>query len=66
MKKYRIYPKRLRLVYPKINSECNNILIEGIKDGNENGLRILSPLYVYNNDNKWTNEVVKIYNFEEE
>ena len=44
MKKYRIYPKRLRLVYPKINSECNNILIEGIKDGNENGLRILSPL----------------------
>ena len=66
MKKYRIYPKRLRLVYPKINSECNNILIEGIKDGNENVLRILSPLYVYNNDNKWTNEVVKIYNFEEE
>lgn len=66
MKKYRIYPKRLRLVYPKINSECNNILIEGIKDGNENGLRILSPLYVYNNDNKWTNEVLKIYNFEEE
>ncbi len=66
MKKYRIYPKRLRLVYPKINSECNNILIEGIKDGNENGLRILSPLYVYNNDNKWTDEVLKIYNFEEE
>lgn len=66
MKKYRIYPKRLRLAYPKINSECNTILIEGIKDGNENGLRILSPLYVYNNDNKWTDEVLKIYNFEEE
>ena len=66
MRKYKIYPKRLRLVYPKMNSECNTILIEGIKDGNEDGLRILSPLYVYNNDNKWTDEVLKIYNFEEE
>ena len=66
MRKYKIYPKRLRLVYPKMNSECNTILIEGIKDGNEDCLRILSPLYVYNNDNKWTDEVLKIYNFEEE
>lgn len=66
MKKYKISPKRLRLVYPKMNSECNNILIEGIKDGNENGLRILSPLYVYNNEAKWTDEILKIYNYEEE
>ncbi|MBQ3252925.1 MAG: tRNA1(Val) (adenine(37)-N6)-methyltransferase [Acholeplasmatales bacterium] len=64
-KKYNIEPKRLRLVYPKIGSECNNILIEGIKDGSKDGLRILPPLYVYNEDNKWTNEVLKIYNYEE-
>lgn len=64
-KKYHIEPKRLRLVYPKINSECNNILIEGIKDGLDGNLRILSPLYVYKEDGKWTEEVLKIYNYEE-
>lgn len=66
LRKYRIEPKRLRFVYPKANSECNNILIEGIKDGSSNGLRILPPLYVYNEDNTWTNEVLKIYNYSEE
>ena len=62
-KKYRIEPKRLLLVYPKIKSECNHILIEGIKDGSPDGLRILPPLYVYNDDNTWTEEVRKIYNY---
>lgn len=61
MRKYRIEPKRLRLCYPKIGSECNNILIEGVKDGAPS-LRILEPLYIYNSDNKWTEEVLKIYN----
>ena len=64
-RKYHIEPKRLQLVYPKINSECNHILIEGIKDGSEGSLRILPPLYVYKEDGKWTDEVLKIYNYEE-
>lgn len=64
-KKYKIEPKRLQFVYPKMNKECNHILIEGIKDGSSDGLRILPPLYVYKDDNKWTNEVLKIYNYEE-
>lgn len=65
LRKYHIEPKRLQLVYPKMNSECNHILIEGIKDGSEGSLRILSPLYVYKEDGKWTDEVLKIYNYEE-
>lgn len=65
-KKYKIEPKRLRFVYPKLGSECNHILIEGIKDGSKGGLRVLSPLYVYKDDNKWTDEVLKIYNYEKE
>lgn len=63
-KKYRIEPKRLQFIYPKLNSECNHILIEGIKDGCKDGLRILSPLYVYNDDNRWTDQILKIYNYE--
>ena len=66
LKKHHIEPKRLRFVYPKMGSECNHILIEGIKDGSKDGLRILSPLYVYDNDKKWTKEVLKIYNYEKE
>lgn len=65
-KKYRIEPKRLLLVYPKMGSECNHILIEGIKDGSCDGLRILPPLYVYKDDNTWTEEVRKIYNYTKE
>ncbi len=64
-KKYHIEPKRLRFVYPHVGSECNNILIEGIKDGSKDGLRILPPLYVYESGHTWTNEVLKIYNYKE-
>lgn len=65
-KKYHIEPKRLRFVYPKIGHECNHILIEGIKDGSLGGLIVLPPLIVYNEDNKWTDEVIRIYNCEKE
>ena len=63
-KKYKIEPKRLQFIYPKMNKECNHILIEGIKDGEAGNLRVLSPLYVYKDDNNWTEEVLKIYNYE--
>lgn len=63
-KKYRIEPKRLQFIYPKRDRECNHILIEGIKDGSKDGLRVLPPLYVYNDDNKWTKQILEIYNFE--
>lgn len=64
-RQYHIEPKRLRFVYPKLGSQCNHILIEGIKDGSVGGLVVLPPLIVYHDDNKWTKEVLKIYNFEE-
>lgn len=64
MKKYRIEPKRLQFVYPKVGRECNHILIEGIKDGSKDGLRVLPPLYVYHEDNRWTDRILEIYNFE--
>ena len=33
MKKYNIEPKRVRFIYPKLNSESNLVLIEGRKNG---------------------------------
>jgi len=63
-KRYNIEPKRLQFIYPKMNKECNHILIEGIKDGSKDGLRVLPPLYVYDDENRWTDQILKIYNFE--
>lgn len=60
MRKYKIEPKRLRLVYPKPNRECNTILIEGRKS-RQTGLRILPPLYVYKENNEYTDEILEIF-----
>ncbi len=64
LKKYRLEPKRLRFIYPKKDKQCNHILIEAKKDGKSGGLKILEPLIVYDEDNKWSNEIRKIYNSE--
>ena len=60
-KKYRIEPKRLRIVYSKINSKPNLILIKGVKNAKP-FLEIEKPLIIYNNDNTYTDEILEIYN----
>lgn len=60
MKKHNIEPKRMRLIYPKINMESNLVLIDGRKNGKE-GLKILPPLYIHNDDNSYTNEVLEMF-----
>jgi len=57
MKKHRIAPKKMRLVYPKVGKEANTLLIEGIKDGKDTGFRVLPPLFVYSEDNNYLPEV---------
>jgi tRNA1(Val) A37 N6-methylase TrmN6 len=59
MRQYRLEPKRLRFVYPKIGKEANTILIEGIKDGNPD-LKVLPPLIVYHDNNEYTDEVKQL------
>ena len=56
---YQIEPKRLRFVYPKRDKEANTLLIEGVRDGNA-GLHVLSPLYIYEEDNTYTKEAKAI------
>lgn len=60
MQKNNIEPKRLRIVYPKYGKDANMILIEGIKNG-KSGLKILKPLIVYDGDNKYVDEVRKMF-----
>ena len=60
MKKYNIEPKKIRFCYPKSGENANILLIEGVKNG-KNGLKILAPLIVHNNDGSYTDEVKKMF-----
>lgn len=59
MRANRLEPKRMQLIYPKEGKEANTLLIEGIKDGKPD-LKILPPLYVYDANNEYTEEVREI------
>lgn len=63
-KKYKLEPKKLRFVYPKIGKEPNLILIKATKGGKE-FLKVEKPLIVYNEDGTYTDEILKIYNKKE-
>ena len=60
-KKYKLEPKTIRFIYPKINKESNLILIKATKGG-KSFLRIEKPLIIYNEDGTYTDEILKIYN----
>lgn len=60
MNRYKIAPKRIQFVYPKQHKEANILLIEGIRHGKKEGLKILPPLYVYGDDNQYLPEVKQI------
>ncbi len=57
MRKNRIAPKKLQFIYPKHDKEANMILIEGIKDGKEDGFRVLPPLVVYNQQGEYSDKI---------
>lgn len=61
LKKYKLEPKKLRFVYPNINKEPNLILIKATKNAKP-FLKIEKPLYVYNQNGEYTEEILKIYN----
>ncbi|HLR08600.1 MAG TPA: tRNA1(Val) (adenine(37)-N6)-methyltransferase [Bacillota bacterium] len=56
---YNLEPKRLQFVYPKKGREANMLLIEAIRDGKPD-MKLLSPLYIYNDDNTYTKEAEAI------
>ena len=60
MKKVKLEPKRLRVVYPRVDSKPNMILIEGSKCGNA-GMIIEKPLIIYDESGAYMPEVSKIY-----
>ena len=60
-RKYKLEPKLIRFVYPKINKEPNLVLIKATKGG-KRFLKVEKPLIIYNEDATYTDEILKIYN----
>lgn len=61
LRKHKLEPKTIRLVYPKKNAKPNHVLFEAIKDAKEGNLTVLEPLYIYE-AGQWTEDILKIYN----
>ncbi|WP_297417766.1 tRNA1(Val) (adenine(37)-N6)-methyltransferase [Clostridium sp.] len=60
MRKYRIEPKRIRMIHPKLGKAPNIVLVEGQRDGGAY-LKWEAPLYVYDDNGKYTREIDSIY-----
>lgn len=61
MRKYAIEPKLMRFVHPSPGKSPNLLLVSGSRNGNPE-LRILEPLYIYDENGEYTEEINEIYN----
>jgi len=60
LRQYKLEPKQIRFVHPKPGQKPNMVLIRASKYGKPE-LRFDSPLYIYNQEGKYTDDVYKIY-----
>ncbi len=60
MVKYKLEPKRMRLVHPYKDKEANMVLIEALKGG-KSMIKVEEPLIVYKDVNVYTEELLKLY-----
>lgn len=60
LKKYKIEPKKMRFVHSNYKEAPKLVLIEAIKNANE-FLKVENPLFIYNENGKYTEEILQIY-----
>ena len=60
--KYKLEPKRIRMVHPYVNKEPNMVLIEAVRGGKPQ-LTVEPPLVVYEDVNVYTQEIYDIYGY---
>ena len=60
MRKYNIEPKRVKMIHPSAKKAPNIVLVEGQRDGGA-FLKWEEPLYVYNENGNYSEEIDKIY-----
>ena len=60
LEKREMEPKRLRFVHSSPATEAKMVLIEAVKGG-RTGLKVEKPLYIYNEDGSYTDQMKAIY-----
>jgi tRNA1Val (adenine37-N6)-methyltransferase len=63
LRKYRLEPKQIRFVHPKVKAKPNMVLIRASKNGNPE-LKFDPPLYIYDDEGNYTEDVHEIYGLE--
>lgn len=61
MRKYKIEPKEVRLVFSNEKNPPKMVLVKGVKNGGEY-LKFRENLYIYKEDGSYTDEILSIYN----
>lgn len=65
LREYKLEPKSIRFVHPKVGKSPNLVLIKSIKAAKPD-LKFEDPLYVYNEDGSYTDELLDIYGIKKE
>lgn len=60
--KYKLEPKRMKLVYPFVDKEPNMVLMECVRGGNSR-MTVEAPLIVYKEPGVYTDEIYDIYGY---
>lgn len=60
--KYKLEPKRMKMVHPYSNKEPNMVLIEAVRGG-KSMIKVEAPLIVYQAPNQYTDEIYDIYGY---
>ncbi|MBU7127405.1 SAM-dependent methyltransferase, partial [Staphylococcus aureus] len=53
-------PKKVVFIYSKVGKSAQTIVVEGRKGGNQ-GLEIMPPFYIYNEDGNYSEEMKEVY-----
>jgi len=64
LRKYKLEPKKLKMVSPNKNKDPNLVLIKAVKNGKA-FLKVERNLYVYEENGEYTKDILKIYGKEE-
>lgn len=62
MTKYKLEPKRMKLVHPFVDKEANMVLIEAVRGG-RSMIKVEKPLIVYKEPGVYTDELYDIYGY---
>lgn len=64
--KYNFKIKRLKFMYPKVNSSEALLVILEAKNNAREGMKVLPPIFMYNEDGTYTDDALEIFNFKKQ